>query len=82
MFGRLPPIDALRLFLAQDDGKLFGMADPDIRRWLPDNVWRAMYPEGVRQMLAYTRSAIETVAAAIDAAPVAGSQPDRAPRVR
>lgn len=47
----LAPADALRAFLAQENIEdVIKKADPDLKRWLPEPLWNALWPEGVRQI--------------------------------
>jgi len=80
--NNLPPVQALRLFLENDPENIFKKADPDIRRWLPDKAWNALYPEGIRQMIDYTFFALDTVSKAINTMdnPVDGADLKRQPR--
>lgn len=57
----LPPPDALSRFLDLSDDYLLEKSDPDLRQWLPDALWQTLYPEGVRQMIAYTKKSIMDV---------------------
>lgn len=58
----LSPGNALRLFLERDDEEIFAEAERDLRRWLPERMWQQFYPATVRQMVAYTRHALTSVA--------------------
>lgn len=58
----LSPGNALRKFLERSDDEIFAEAERDLRPWLPDSLWRQLYPETVREMVAYTRKALTTVA--------------------
>lgn len=62
----LPPADALREFLKNDRNEIIKKADPDLKRWLPDNIWKVLYPAGVEQMVDYVFQALEEVADFID----------------
>lgn len=62
----LPPADALRLFLKNDKEWLVKKADPDLKKWLPENVWQRLHPEGVSQMVDYVFHALATVADQVD----------------
>lgn len=61
----LPPGDALALFLRKDRAQVLAQADPDLKNWLPPNVWRRLQPDGVHQIVDYVHFAIETVSSHI-----------------
>lgn len=64
---RLSPAQALRRFLASHDPAVVAeMADPDLKRWLPSDVWARLYPGGTGAMVRYTWYALERVADAIE----------------
>lgn len=62
----LPPSGALRLFLGNDPEQLIEMADPHIKRWLPEKIWNAFYPDAIEQMVAHAFSAIGDVVNILD----------------
>lgn len=62
----LAPAAALRKFLEQDPEAMFIKAEEELKQWLPEQVWQRYYPEGVRQMIDYTREALSAVADAIE----------------
>lgn len=65
--GRLPPAQALRQFLAgHDPAVVAAMADPELKRWLPSDVWARLYPRATTEMVRYTWYALERVADAIE----------------
>lgn len=61
----LAPEQALALFLNKSKSEILAQADPDIRNWLPKNLWTRMQPEGISQMVDYVFHAIENVSAHI-----------------
>ena len=64
---RLAPAQALRRFLAgHDPAVVAAMADPDLKRWLPPDVWARVYPRATAEMVRYTWYALERVADAIE----------------
>ena len=65
----LPPAQALRLFLQNDRAAIISQADPDLKRWLPLNLWRTLHPDGVVQMVDYVFYALAEVASIVDAQP-------------
>ena len=69
----LPPAQALRLFLQNDRAAIVAQADPDLKRWLPLNLWRTLHPDGVVQMVDYVFHALAEVAAIVDAQPAKDS---------
>lgn len=62
----LPPADALRLFLNQSKESVIKKADPDLKRWLPENLWTRLNPDGVSQMVDYVYYALDSVSNAIN----------------
>ena len=64
---RLAPAQALRQFLAgHDPAAVAAMTDPDLKRWLPRDVWSRLYPRATAEMVRYTWFALESVANAIE----------------
>lgn len=64
---RLSPAQALRRFLASHDPVIVAeKADPDLKRWLPSDVWARLYPRATGEMVRYTWYALERVADAIE----------------
>lgn len=62
----LAPADALRQFLLNDRVQIAAKADPDLRRWLPDQLWNTLAPKGVMQMVDYVFYALDEVAACLE----------------
>lgn len=61
--NHLAPHEALEHFLSSySEQQIMEKADPDLKRWLPDAIWTALWPDGVRQMVTTVRERIETVA--------------------
>jgi predicted nucleotidyltransferase component of viral defense system len=58
----LPPAAALRKFLENDKELIMKSADPDLKRWLPEHLWKRLWPEGVRDMVDYVFMALDKVA--------------------
>src|SRR5487761_169279 len=64
---RLSPAQALRRFLASHDPAVVAeIADPDLKRWLPSDVWARLHPRATTEMVRYTWYALERVADAIE----------------
>jgi predicted nucleotidyltransferase component of viral defense system len=81
--GGLAPASALRALLGHTKRALVAKADPDLRRWLPREHWRTLYPAGIAEMVDYAFYTLEAVADAIEM-PRAKATVDlsRAPRKR
>jgi predicted nucleotidyltransferase component of viral defense system len=62
----LSPAQALRKFLDADPVAILKKADPDLRRWLPKTLWDKIHPRVTAEMIEYVRSALESVADAIE----------------
>lgn len=62
----LEPHKALLEFLKQDRQDVIKKADPDLRNWLPDGLWKALHPNGVIQMVDYVRAELQLVHDAIE----------------
>jgi len=63
----LPPAQALRRFLgSHDPAVVTPMADPDLKRWLPADIWARLFPKATSEMVRYTWYALERVADAIE----------------
>jgi predicted nucleotidyltransferase component of viral defense system len=59
--GGLPPHEALIGFLARDRAEVIRLADPDLKTWLPADLWRNLNPSGVEQMVDFTRRTLQQV---------------------
>lgn len=62
----LPPAQALSVFLKNSKDDIVRKADPDIKRWLPDNLWKRLNPEGIVQMVDYVFYALESISNAMN----------------
>jgi len=60
------PAEVLREFAARDPQELAAAADPDLRRWVPENLWRSLHPNGIREIVAFTQKTLAAVAGHID----------------
>lgn len=58
----MTPGAALRRFLDRDPKEVFSMAEPELKRWLPDALWDALNPDGVWQMIDHARETVTKVA--------------------
>lgn len=64
---RLAPAQALRRFLAGHDPTVVtAKADPELKRWLPPDIWVRLYPRATTEMVRYTWYALERVADGIE----------------
>jgi predicted nucleotidyltransferase component of viral defense system len=63
----LPPAEALRRFTERDPADVAAKADPELKRWLPERLWRQLHPEGVREMADYAQQVLTAVATALEA---------------
>lgn len=57
----LPPAEALIKFLERDPEEVVAKAESDLRKWLPDSLWRRLWPDTVREMVEYTRETLTRV---------------------
>ncbi len=64
--GGVTPSEALRGFLQQSDDEIFERAKDDLATWLPDALWKRLYPDVVRDMVKYVRTALTAVSAYLD----------------
>lgn len=62
----LTPANALRKVMAHDRQSIVAKADPDLKRWLPANLWSSLYPAGIAQMVDYVFYALQAVADAAE----------------
>lgn len=75
----LPLSGALRKFLARDREAVAALADPDIKRWLPPEMWKQMQGDGVKQIVDYVYSILGMVSLALEDNP---SVPQSLPKRR
>jgi len=66
-YDGLPPAAALRKFLERDPEDILSEADPDLKKWLPKNLWDNLNGKGIEQIVTHVRSAILDVAEVIEA---------------
>jgi predicted nucleotidyltransferase component of viral defense system len=62
----LSPAQALRKFLLQRPAELVKKADPDLKRWVPPQLWGKMHPRLTTEMVRYAMHALQAVADAIE----------------
>ncbi len=62
----LPPEQALRKFLERRPEDIAREADPELKKWLPKNLWDNLAGKGVDEIVAHVRSAIADVAKVIE----------------
>lgn len=79
--GRLPA-EALALFLERPRSDVISQSDPDLKNWLPDNVWKRLHPQGVQEIVDYVYFAIENVSAHLVAQDRPGVDLKSVPRMR
>lgn len=65
--GGRDPAEVLREFSARDPEELAAAADPDLRRWLPENLWKSLQPNGIREIVAFAQATLGAVADRIEA---------------
>lgn len=58
---------ALRVFLASDRDEVIALAPKDLRPFLSESAWQRYWPQGIAEMVDYTRSVLARIADAIDA---------------
>lgn len=51
----------LEAFLARDPKEMMESSDPDLKRWLPKQLWETLYPHGVQDMIDNARMMAESV---------------------
>ncbi|MFG6082884.1 nucleotidyl transferase AbiEii/AbiGii toxin family protein [Paracoccus litorisediminis] len=66
-YDGLPPADALRKFLERGHDEIVKEADPDLKKWLPPQLWNTLRGTGVEEMVADVRASIEAIAGEIEA---------------
>ena len=62
----LSPSAAIGLFLSKDRDAVISQSDPDLKNWLPTNLWNRLHPKGVAEMVDYVFYAINAVKENID----------------
>lgn len=63
----LPPDQALRKFTVRDRTEIAAQADPDLRKWLPPDLWRTLKGRGIDEVVTYVMSTLDKVASEIEA---------------
>lgn len=63
----LEPAAALHHFLARDEAEILNTADPDIRKWLPPDLWQSLEGRGITQIVQIVRDAIGEIAEILEA---------------
>jgi predicted nucleotidyltransferase component of viral defense system len=66
-YDGLPPAAALRKFLERSPEDIMAEADPDLKKWLPKNLWQNLSGKGIEEIVAHVRTAIADVAEVIEA---------------
>lgn len=57
---------ALRVFLEADRDEVIALAQKDLRPFLSESAWQRYWPQGIAEMVDYTRGALRVIADAID----------------
>ena len=63
----LSPEEALRRFLERTPEEIGSEADPDLKRWLPGDLWNRLSGPGIAEIIETVRTSIEAIAAEIEA---------------
>lgn len=58
---------ALRVFLASDRDEVIALAQKDLRPFLSESAWQRYWPQGIAEMVDYTRQVLARIADAIEA---------------
>lgn len=56
----------LDFLLCNDVTDINNTADPDLKKWLPANLWHRLYPDEIKNMIDFSYKTIISVADAID----------------
>lgn len=64
--GGLEASPALRRWAAQDQAEICARADPDLRTWLPEPLWRRLEGAGISDMVSHVADAVTAVADYLD----------------
>ncbi|WP_137917106.1 nucleotidyl transferase AbiEii/AbiGii toxin family protein [Hydrogenophaga sp. 2FB] len=59
--GGRPAHVALLGLLDRDRKEVIAQADPDLKTWLPADLWKALHPAGVEQMVDYARATLQAM---------------------
>jgi predicted nucleotidyltransferase component of viral defense system len=62
----LPPEQALRKFLKRTPEDIISEADPDLKKWLPSDLWKTLQGDGIQQMVDIVRESIGSIADEIE----------------
>lgn len=54
-------LEAIDRFLTQDISRVVALADPDLKKWLPEKIWTRMADGGVDEMVGYTKDILNKV---------------------
>jgi predicted nucleotidyltransferase component of viral defense system len=61
-----PPSLALLKFTEKDQDEIFNLAETDLKKWLPENLWERLYPDEVRKMILYVNETLKNVSNVIN----------------
>jgi predicted nucleotidyltransferase component of viral defense system len=62
----LSPEKALRKFLERDPKDIASEANPDLKKWLPEGMWKSLEGTGIDQMVEHVRASIADIATEIE----------------
>ena len=58
--------DLLKRFLETDTKEIVALADPDLKKWLPEKLWERLKGAGVEEMVLYTKEILLKVSLAME----------------
>ncbi len=61
--------DGFDRFLAMDSQEILAKADPELKKWLPEELWNGYWPDAVRNMLRHARDVAGRFSDALDERP-------------
>ena len=62
----VPPAFALLKFTERDQDEIFNLAETDLKKWLPENLWERLYPDEIRKMILYVNKTLRNVSDVIN----------------
>ena len=76
-YSGIPLDEGFRRFLDRDPEDIVAVADPDLKRWLPEPLWESLWPDGIKDMVAHARGIAEEATVLLQAAPESRAEAEK-----